>query len=90
MHIQSHTVHPVDCSGFSCYLHCFLVVVSFVDSMYVFQDVSDDCISTADIFSTVVEKSDNIQADESKLDTRRFLDVSFFLSSFALFKVSIQ
>ena len=57
--------------------------------MYVFQDVCDDCISTADI-TTVVEKSDNIQADESKLDTRRFLDVSFFLSSFALFKVSIQ
>ncbi|KAK2574413.1 Protein XNDC1N [Acropora cervicornis] len=34
------------------------------------EDVSDDCISTADI-TTVVEKSDNIQADESKLDTRR-------------------
>lgn len=87
MHI--HTVHPVDCSDFSCYLLCFLVVVFFVDSMYVFQDVCDDCISTADI-TTVVEKSDNVQADESKLDTRRFLDVSFFLSSFALFKVSIQ
>lgn len=82
MHI--HAVHPVDCSGFSCYVLCF------VDSMYVFQDVSDTCISTADI-TTVVEKSDNIQADELKLDTtRRFLDVSFFLSSFASFKVSIQ
>lgn len=87
MHI--HTVHPVDCSGFSCYLLCFLVVFFVVDSMYVFQDVSDDCISTADI-TTVVEKSDNKEADESKSDKRRFLDVSFFLSSFSLFKVSIQ
>lgn len=79
----------VDCSGFSCYQLCVLVfVVVVVDSMYVFQDVSDDCISTPDI-TAVVKKSVNMQLDESKLDTRRFI-LFYFLPNFALFKVSIQ
>lgn len=45
--------------------------------MYVFQDVSDDGISTPDI-TAVVEKSVNMQSDESKLDTRRFILLFIF------------
>ena len=67
----------VDCSGFSCYQLCLLTFFFFVDSMYVFQDVSDDGISTPDI-TAVVEKSVNMQSDESKLDTRRFILLFIF------------